>query len=148
MRGEKRECRYFPQLTAGSPPHARGKGCCGQRLTRRRGITPACAGKRVVRAFVDCPAGDHPRMRGEKWRTGRPFCMLSGSPPHARGKVVFEIDCISSVGITPACAGKSRPAEPESHCPWDHPRMRGEKMYSRTASLTSLGSPPHARGKD
>ena len=51
---------------------------------------------------------DHPRVCGEK-----PFLFYggssdSGSSPRVRGKVFGRVRCYRAVGITPACAGKSR----------------------------------------
>ena len=52
-----------------------------------------------------------------------------------------------SVGITPACAGKT--SAPVARCGVvaDHPRMRGEDLRSRTIRSLRIGSPPHARGR-
>ena len=70
-----------------------------------------------------------------------------GSPPHTRGKGVFQIQLISVLGITPAHAGKSL-------YPWrlasalrDHPRTRGEKPIFKYIVTFVTGSPPHTRGK-
>ena len=52
------------------------------------------------------------------------------------------------VGITPACAGKSRLFKLVVAGSRDHPRLRGEKQKSWTPSQPRIGSPPLARGKD
>ena len=86
-------------------------------------------------------------MRGEKLSSAYAFSAVSGSPPHARGKACLYQHALRRLGITPACAGKSFK---QSHVqtPFrDHPRMRGEKRRARRWMLTTLGSPPHARGK-
>ena len=46
-------------------------------------------------------------MRGE--HTGKPSVeyRLYGSPPHARGALVWVISLIAYFGITPACAGSA-----------------------------------------
>ena len=50
-----------------------------------------------------------------------------GSPPRVRGEVVLDVGVADQVGITPACAGRSRQASSPA-CPvWDHPRVCGEK---------------------
>ena len=49
--------------------------------------------------------------------------------------------------ITPACAGKSGCRRNQVSILWDHPRMCGEKLFSRSISTFSKGSPPHVRGK-
>ena len=147
MRGEKSGMRYQPGFGWGSPPHARGKVLRQIHERKLRGITPACAGKRMLRATMTYEKGDHPRMRGEK-----PACLFKrqpgqGSPPHARGKaVIFPVANIR-LGITPACAGKSRTGSTHDRCGRDHPRMRGEKTPRQICSETGRGSPPHARGK-
>ena len=73
---------------------------------------------------------------------------VPGSPPHVRGKVfqIDRFDCLA--GITPACAGKSKPNTIQSRPDKDHPRMCGEKSIVRKASFDPQGSPPHVRGKE
>ena len=50
-------------------------------------------------------------------------------------------------GITPACAGKSLLARTSSACPWDHPRVCGEKRQNLGPHTARKGSPPRMRGK-
>ena len=70
-----------------------------------------------------------------------------GSPPPARGKVIFIGDITGTPGITPACAGKSREIRlPHAHIK-DHPRLRGEKLVAMKTKKALQGSPPPARGK-
>ena len=72
----------------------------------------------------------------------------AGSPPHVRGKVVGCVKLCLVLGITPACAGKSR-QEKFSKLPGeDHPRMCGEKHHLVNDIGHIGGSPPHVRGKD
>ena len=70
---------------------------------------------------------DHPRTRGEKFKTTLLAETVGGSPPHTRGKDKI-VEIISDYGgITPAHAGKSHDRK-GSHCALqDHPRTRGEK---------------------
>ena len=92
-------------------------------------------------------AGDHPRMRGEKYDWCASAATLVGSPPHARGKgFPLPKQGIPS-GITPACAGKSEQDAEYDRVAEDHPRMRGEKSRGSVMSALAMGSPPHARGK-
>ena len=49
--------------------------------------------------------------------------------------------------ITPACAGKSLLARTSSACPWDHPRVCGEKRQNLGPHTARKGSPPRMRGK-
>ena len=66
MRGEKLRRSNFYDSHIGSPPHARGKGEIKDDCHRFGRITPACAGKRLLGAFLWLQLQDHPRMRGEK----------------------------------------------------------------------------------
>ena len=70
-----------------------------------------------------------------------------GSPPRMRGKVTLQDVPCDSVGITPACAGKSTKSRNAIRSRWDHPRMCGEKNIWVADVTTSIGSPPHVRGK-
>ena len=71
----------------------------------------------------------------------------TGSPPHARGRP-FDSDVSDwSSGITPACAGKTRPRVRRRTWNWDHPRMRGEDVRWIGGICSACGSPPHARGR-
>ena len=64
-----------------------------------------------------------------------------------RGKVMLDRKCLSQLGITPAYAGKSS-LRPSTHDrSRDHPRVCGEKAYSRVISGSLWGSPPRVRGK-
>ena len=107
MRGEQKyESHVLPRLE-GSPPHARGAGIAVHQLHGHFGITPACAGSRVMVCTGSVIVWDHPRMRGEQsvklgLRGGR-----SGSPPHARGADSTSYITPGIDGITPACAGSS-----------------------------------------
>ena len=147
MRGEKLSAPALYLHPVGSPPHARGKA------RRRRlpglwtGITPACAGKSSWAALEVLPKGDHPRMRGEKRISVFIRHLLAGSPPHARGKGSLITFTTATMGITPACAGKSVARRVSNGSKEDHPRMRGEKIQRGPIASDIEGSPPHARGK-
>ena len=130
-------------------------------------IAPACAGIRWCRVVLPRPAGDHPRMRGDKSgkrcappavkgsppRTRGDKAMAastipwaSGSSPHTRGQVARSRKIIVLFGITPAHAGTSRDRRDNSIPGRDHPRMRGDKLLVIAKLLCALGSPPRARG--
>ena len=127
MRGE--DVKFVDSLKKlpGSPPHARGRRLrlCARR--RRRGITPACAGKTRCEALLGERISDHPRMRGEDRMPTRGGLAGIGSPPHARGR---------------RCA-----LEPSPGDDGDHPRMRGEDFCRSPNQGIPQGSPPHARGR-
>ena len=151
----------------GSPPRVRGKvddlrlgggkvgitpACAGKRLIFRGGayplrITPACAGKRVYfLSRSDC-VQDHPRVCGEKISAMDGGNGEVGSPPRVRGKEQQASQPTPLSGITPACAGKSLPPSPSCIVPGDHPRVCGEKCLQLRTKGQTLGSPPRVRGK-
>ena len=108
MRGEDLSGGVGGAATAGSPPHARGRLIApfGRQLPRR--ITPACAGKTMLKAIDVLRPQDHPRMRGEDCGGLDMGVEAAGSPPHARGRPGFRTRGSSGCRITPACAGKTR----------------------------------------
>ncbi len=86
-------------------------------------------------------------MRGEKPLLSPVYVSLKGSSPRARGKEIDFSFCIFTSRIIPACAGK-RSVNSKLHIiNGDHPRVRGEKLYTFKNSLPVLGSSPRARGK-
>ena len=128
MCGEKDKAKEMGATTKGSPPRVRGKAwgrCCPDRLR-----------------------WDHPRVCGEKGSSGITVTCSLGSPPRMRGKGPAGQILVVSVGITPACAGKSR-SQPRLPCTGrDHPRACGEKRFASASLDAYWGSPPRMRGKD
>ena len=107
MRGEDIQQIILGFDALGSPPHARGRHHVSLGGLGVRRITPACAGKtRRVRGRVR-HVPDHPRMRGEDISPDGSSPILSGSPPHARGRPCSRPHSTDQSGITPACAGKT-----------------------------------------
>ena len=86
-------------------------------------------------------------MCGEKSVLSGHISGHQGSPPHVRGKVGFIVLVQTAIGITPACAGKSKAGCGIRSGPPDHPRMCGEKRRRVSAYNVGQGSPPHVRGK-
>ena len=111
------------------------------------GITPAHAGKTLLRCGPSRTAWDHPRACGENIRAGLHLIAGMGSPPRMRGKHAAGRQHDRDAGITPAHAGKTNGE------PWcqmlvrDHPRACGENKRKRTLRTLSEGSPPRMRGK-
>ena len=146
----------------------RGKdfGCCVGVFSQR--ITPACAGKSLFMDIRSEYTRDHPRLCGEKLLYFSITALSSGSPPLVRGKAGEEEHIIATVGITPACAGKSYPIVGVGRigritpaCAGkrifqtlyrdefkDHPRLCGEKPAMKSTLSRRLGSPPLVRGKE
>ena len=112
-----------------------------------KGITPACAGKTRARTRTAMSDWDHPRMRGEDRFVRVVKSCSAGSPPHARGRPLYNTGSISNNGITPACAGKTSSSPAPGGTSPDHPRMRGEDAKSQIWENPLRGSPPHARGR-
>ena len=108
--GEKGKWAQSQTISAGSPPRVRGKVRHARIDCARFGITPACAGKRSIPGKSGRSKRDHPRVCGEKPKKPEQFSTNEGSPPRVRGKGNCIYFCLSYIGITPACAGKSAPA--------------------------------------
>ena len=94
-------------MTIGSPPRMRGKRTVMGVDDAGRRITPADAGKTEYRLQQQNILWDHPRGCGENI-----YCRIegedaAGSPPRMRGKPVCADMLVSSLGITPADAGKT-----------------------------------------
>ena len=90
----------------GSPPRVRGKGTSTRWRETAGRITPACAGKSVHPLHNSVMHGDHPRVCGEKHAVPVSAIWSAGSPPRVRGKASCILVSSSTVGITPAYAGK------------------------------------------
>ena len=147
MGGEKLPRPCLPRTRWGSPPHGRGKVIARNKGIKRKGITPAWAGKRVFWDFALNFSKDHPRMGGEKCFIRFFHLLIRGSPPHGRGKAPGSSNNGNVIGITPAWAGKSASNTLSTWYQQDHPRMGGEKLMLSICFANSSGSPPHGRGK-
>ena len=110
-------------------------------------ITPAYAGKSTARRRAYLFFWDHPRICGEKPLEEHGGAVITGSPPHMRGKDIRGVVQNVLFGITPAYAGKRCSDRWLQTVPGDHPRICGEKRLQSTLRGTQNGSPPHMRGK-
>ena len=147
MGGEKWRNPLMAVCAWGSPPHGRGKVAGDEIPGDVLGITPAQAGKsKLALCTPSCPT-DHPRACGEKNKELEGVWLPMGSPPRGRGKVGLDGGLSEAVGITPAHAGKRTRSWRAYGCPWDHPRMGGEKHGAPASLMWSAGSPPRGRGK-
>ena len=145
--GEKMVALQHEKKQSGSPPRVRGKDPLNDQVAVCNGITPACAGKRTVPELCAYTHKDHPRVCGEKPRRRSLGRTWPGSPPRVRGKASLTNFQAVTVGITPACAGKSWEM-PISPCRTrDHPRVCGEKYIKEVGQDGRPGSPPRVRGK-
>ena len=134
MCGEKHNPLGNQRPGRGSPPHVRGKVSLMVEVSARQGITPACAGKRMLCLCRCRRYEDHPRMCGEKMVGFFVFIWKTGSPPHVRGKDGRAVALAHGNRITPACAGKSSNYNGCGALVRDHPRMCGEKRSGKTPS--------------
>ena len=130
-----------------SPPRMRGKAknrCRSCPLTR---ITPACAGKRLVRLTKKPLPGDHPRVCGKKAVTRYFRLDTAGSPPRMRGKVLCGRSSAGRHGITPAYAGKRGRTIRVNRTVKDYPRVCGEKSLFIIFKGDRIGITPACAGK-
>ena len=146
MRGEYSVAISTITTRSGSPPLARGIPKYFKRSDQRTGITPACAGNTWISCKRSWKSRDHPRLRGEYRMTGSQPYPLPGSPPLARGILLYSLQFPADLGITPACAGNTIHSEHPVRPSWDHPRLRGEYSSSDRIRAIISGSPPLARG--
>ena len=70
-----------------------------------------------------------------------------GSSPRARGKRGGFSLGFQRLGLIPACAGKTRQAQPPPRPPTAHPRVCGENSAGPVEEGEDLGSSPRVRGK-
>ena len=125
--GEKRKVRVSDYAALGSPPRGRGKEHKAEIWRQGYRITPAWAGKSLMKNFCRRLDKDHPRVGGEKWKQKTHKDCGEGSPPRGRGKGSREVAKYASSRITPAWAGKSSHETLEVVPQKDHPRVGGEK---------------------
>ena len=131
----------------GSPPRGRGKAGSPATGSVSPGITPAWAGKSSPAACSAPLRTDHPRMGGEKsFSISSTYC-ATGSPPRRQGKANWHCVRRPALRITPAQAGKRTRSWRAYGCPWDHPRVGGEKGRTSGHTQPEKGSPPRGRGK-
>ena len=125
----------------------RGKGISRHRVELHRGITPACAGKRVGFSLEPLDRKDHPRVCGEKEAFSPAEIRYWGSPPRMRGKGKGTRPDPENGGITPAYAGKRAASAREAYfiC-GSPPRMRG-KAYPSDFRFSRYGITPAYAGK-
>ena len=137
-------CTFWREIR-GSPPHVRERLPIAHLFFPLLRITPACAGKTDF-GFINLTTNrDHPRMCGKDVSPYRELQTNPGSPPHVRERRVQVGKAADDVGITPACAGKTRPVRLAELCMRDHPRMCGKDRVGLAVHVPEVGSPPHVR---
>ena len=102
-------CRWWVACTRkGSPPRVRGTVLRFALISDFYGITPACAGNRLIHDLSQFVSWDHPRVCGEQYISILVLIRDAGSPPRVRGTVEIVPAITQDSRITPACAGNSR----------------------------------------
>ena len=124
--GEKRFASASLDAYWGSPPRGRGKGGAPISTEHLFRITPAWAGKRLMKPPLWSWSLDHPRVGGEKCKHPITGTSPTGSPPRGRGKDRRGAHMKIAARITPAWAGKSTGQETQLTTGQDHPRIGGE----------------------
>ena len=147
VRGEDTVPWVLNNLGVGTPSRARGRREFHWVGTTEIGNTPACAGKTMSPMQSGVDNREHPRVRGEDRCSIDLNAVPAGTPPRARGRRTRHAPHEPPPGNTPACAGKTIPMAPPEQCDREHPRVRGEDVRFILHAVTSLGTPPRARGR-
>ncbi len=146
VRGERNASLHAVFIVSGSSPRARGTPAAAPHDRIRGRFIPACAGnagRRRSRARV--PAV-HPRVRGERSGSRIVSPLHHGSSPRARGTPLEREHLAPRARFIPACAGNARATTAATASCAVHPRVRGERPKSSTATALFDGSSPRARG--
>ena len=146
MRGEYSNRWRSDTKLQGSPPLARGVHFTEGLENEEKRITPACAGSTHKARRYEIRNKDHPRLRGEYFCAHPRVQVFSGSPPLARGVLLYFNSYGRGTGITPACAGSTILYLVPVQVVKDHPRLRGEYTGGKDDLADLEGSPPLARG--
>ena len=102
-------------------------------------------GKTIICGLIIRTYKDYPRLRGKDLQL-LPLSMIqTGSPPLARERHIVLFIPPTSIGITPADAGKTNIVAFIFHQLQDHPRLRGKDEYLSPALPAVLGAPPLTR---
>ena len=131
----------------GSPPRVREKRVFLETVIIYSRITPACAGKTVVRLQKTLRDRDHPRVCGKNPPARSSSVCPLGSPPRVREKRIKSLTKRRRTGITPACAGKTAVVGCQLSPLRDHPRVCGKNFKKFVFMHLELGSPPRVREK-
>ena len=116
-----------------------------KRCHKAIGITPAYAGKTVQHTIKECTRWDHPRVCGKDSATCLSALNGTGSPPRMRERQKQPNTYYSTMGITPAYAGKTETAGLAKACGEDHPRVCGKDEWVIRMGNIHKGSPPRMR---
>ena len=138
--------RYAASRRASSPL-TRGKLRTQDRRTDHIRLIPAHAGKTVIATFVRCMTGAHPHSRREYVADDPMWCLVMGSSPLTRGKLIHHRHDGLRARLIPAHTGKTPTRARIATRRWAHPRSRGENSTTPGRRLAETGSSPLTRGK-
>ena len=111
------------------------------------GLIPACAGKTPIKPAIRSLPRAHPRVCGENLLFVALQGCENGSSPRVRGKHDLTRTALASVGLIPACAGKTERQWLDLRRSGAHPRVCGENRATRKSTRKAPGSSPRVRGK-
>ena len=146
MRGERRPSLATRSSLSGSSPHARGTPSWRRSASGQSRFIPAYAGNAVMGHAKHTDQSVHPRIRGERYRKGRPLELGVGSSPHTRGTLSYLRQPDSGTRFIPAYAGNAAVVVVASAFRAVHPRLRGERELADGQTISIYGSSPHTRG--
>jgi hypothetical protein len=95
-------------------------------------------------SFLEACRALAPAVRGD---SSQQLFYAASSPLRARGKVGTASSPAECLGLTPACAGKSRGRSLGFRCCGAHPCVRGEKTMPPPLSTPTSGLTPACAGK-
>ena len=144
--GEHQCPRGHISTSWGSSPRMRGTPSGIQTLGTTVRIIPAYAGNTSIEHRKRRWNWDHPRVCGEHLSNWLRTNASSGSSPRMRGTRCVQLRPCRQPGIIPAYAGNTSIEHRKRRWNWDHPRVCGEHMVSRSLAMASLGSSPRMRG--
>ena len=134
-----------PFCVLGSPPRVRELLDSLHHSVGLVGITPACAGITTRSPGREKLWWDHPRVCGNYPPSPPIAPHRRGSPPRVRELLITSNRVYQTLGITPACAGITRPGLSTRCLGWDHPRVCGNYNCPDCGEKTRVGSPPRVR---
>ena len=147
MCGKNHHSARVIHIIPGSPPRVREKPSYHAWTKSKLRITPACAGKTLWNCSLTCFTQDHPRVCGKNHLKRVLNHSRLGSPPRVREKHGSNRSRKNTRGITPACAGKTKPLFLTWRLTRDHPRVCGKNATFPRFVTGRTGSPPRVREK-
>ena len=138
---------FCAALGLGSSPRVRGKRHQHTPTPHGHRLIPACAGKTLFDVSTGKQRRAHPRVCGENHPVNWHSLLRQGSSPRVRGKPRAIRTNSSSLGLIPACAGKTRASNHSRTRRRAHPRVCGENSAPPCSTRWQRGSSPRVRGK-